>query len=221
MFGNDLDERLANLISDHIVPRLVPELEIIPWRRSHVVAVQMHASQFDRTTCTEKDRDQGVYVRGGSTNRRADRELIEELRRFARGEAHDEQPMPELDSEALDVRAASEWFTPVRHLRRTDLQTLRLVASHQGRHVPTVGGILLFGANREQHFPDARIQAGRFRGVDKSQGRLVVTAGFHELSRAASPGLQLRRAFLPAASHLASARLRLRLARQLRLLATK
>jgi predicted HTH transcriptional regulator len=48
----------------------------------------------------------------GSTNRRADRELVEELRRFARGQAFDEQPMPEIDSEALDFRAASESFAP-------------------------------------------------------------------------------------------------------------
>jgi ATP-dependent DNA helicase RecG len=200
VFANDLEERLANLTSDHIVPRLVPELEIIPWRRSHVVAVQMHASPVRPHYLHREGPDKGVYVRVGSTNRRADRELIEELRRFTRGEAYDEQPMPELDSEALDFRAASELFAPVRHLRRTDLQTLRLVTSHQGRLVPTVAGILLFGANREQHFPDAWIQAGRFRGVDKSQ---------------------LRRASLPAASHLASARLRLRLARQLRRLTTK
>lgn len=40
----DLEERLANLISDHIVPRLVPELEIVPWRRSHVLAIQVYAS---------------------------------------------------------------------------------------------------------------------------------------------------------------------------------
>ena len=39
--------------------------------------------------------DGGVYVRVGSTNRRADRELIEELRRFARGEGYDEQAMPD------------------------------------------------------------------------------------------------------------------------------
>jgi ATP-dependent DNA helicase RecG len=35
--------------------------------------------------------------------------------------------------------------------------------------VPTVGGILLFGKNRERHFPDAWIQAGRFRGRDKTR----------------------------------------------------
>jgi hypothetical protein len=89
--------------------------------------------------------ESGVYVRVGSTNRRADRELVEELRRFARGEAFDEQPVPDLDSEALDFRAASESFAPGRRIARRDLETLRLVTDHQGRKVPTVGGVLLFG----------------------------------------------------------------------------
>jgi predicted HTH transcriptional regulator len=57
----------------------------------------------------------------------------------------------------------------VRKLRKADLATLRLVTTHQGREVPTVGGILLFGKDRERHFPDAWIQAGRFGGVDKSE----------------------------------------------------
>lgn len=46
----------------------------------------------------EKDAD-GVYVRVGSTNRRADPELIAELRRFAPGEGFDKQPMPGLNTE--------------------------------------------------------------------------------------------------------------------------
>jgi ATP-dependent DNA helicase RecG len=28
----DAEERLANLLSDNILPRLVPELEVLPWR---------------------------------------------------------------------------------------------------------------------------------------------------------------------------------------------
>jgi len=110
----------------------------------------------------------GVYVRVGSTNRRADAELIEELRRFARGEGFDEQPLPGHDSEALDFRAASESFAPFRKLARRDLETLRLVTDHQGRKVPTVGGMILFGIDRQRHFPDAWIQAGRFAGTDRS-----------------------------------------------------
>jgi predicted HTH transcriptional regulator len=43
------------------------------------------------------------------------------------------------------------------------------MTDHQGRKVPTVGGMLLFGRERERQFPDAWIQAGRFAGSDKSQ----------------------------------------------------
>jgi len=108
----DLEERLASLISDSILPRLAPDLDILPWRRTHLKREGLEG---------------GVYVRVGSTNRRADRELIEELRRFARGEAFDEQAMPEVDSEALDFRAASESFAPVRKLKRGDLDTIRMI----------------------------------------------------------------------------------------------
>jgi predicted HTH transcriptional regulator len=147
----------------------VPELEILPWRRTQVLAVHVYPSPSRPHYLKREGLDGGVYVRVGSTNRRADRELVEELRRFARGEAFDEQPMPGLDSEALDFRAASESFAPVRRLGRADLETLRLVTADQGRKVPTVGGMLLFGLDRERHFPDAWIQAGRFRGTDKSR----------------------------------------------------
>jgi len=164
----DLEERLANLISDLVAPRLVPEIEILPWRRTQVLAVQVYPSSTRPHYIRREGPEAGVYVRVGSTNRRADRELIEELRRFSHGEAFDEQPMPGLDSEALDFRAASESFAAVRTITRRDLETLRLVTDHQGRKVPTVGGMLLFGREREQHFPDAWIQAGRFRGADKS-----------------------------------------------------
>ena len=164
-----MEERLASLISDSILPRLVPDLEILPWRRTQVLAVQVYPSSGRPHYLKRAGLDAGVYVRVGSTNRRADRELIEELRRFARGEAYDEQTLPEFDSEALDFRVASESFAPVRKLRRSDLETLRLVAKHQGRKSPTIGGMLLFGKDRERLFPDAWIQAGRFHGTDKTR----------------------------------------------------
>ena len=172
-----LEERLANLMSDLVVPRLVPELEILPWRRTHMLAVQVHPSPSRPHYLKPEGLEGGDYMRVGSTHRRADRELVEELRRFVRGEAFDEQPMPGVDSEALDFRAASESFAAVRKLARSDLEPLRLVTVHQGREVPTVGGMHLFGKDREPHFPDAWIQAGRFRGSDKS--RIVDHAEIH------------------------------------------
>lgn len=165
----DLEERLASLISDRIAPRLIPEIEILPWRATQVLTLQVHPSASRPHYLKREGIAGGVYVRVGSTNRKADPELIEELRRFSRGEAYDEGPLPDLDSEALDFRAASESFARVRVLSRRDLETLRLLTDHQGRKVPTVGGMLLFGRDRERHFPDAWIQAGRFAGTDKSQ----------------------------------------------------
>ena len=64
-------------------------------------------------------------MRVRSANRRADAELIQKLRRLVCGESFDEQPIPDADSEALDFRAASESFAPVRTLHSRDLATLR------------------------------------------------------------------------------------------------
>ena len=163
------EERLANLIADHIEPRIIPNVELLVWRKAHVIGVEVFPSQLRPHYLKRQGAERGVYVRVGSTNRLADVALIDEMRRFSRNESFDERPMPELDSEALDFRVASELFTPRRTLRRTDLLSLRLMVAVHGRQVPTVGGVLLFGANRARHFPDAWIQCGRFAGNDRSR----------------------------------------------------
>lgn len=88
---------------------------------------------------------------------------------MARFESFDEQPLSDLNPEALDFRAASELFAPVRRLPRTAFRTLRMTTDFQGREVPTVGGYLLFATDRFQRFPDAWIQVGRFAGVDRAE----------------------------------------------------
>jgi ATP-dependent DNA helicase RecG len=141
---------------------------------------------------------EGVFVRVGSTNRRADTFLIEEMRRYNQVYSFDEQPLPDLNSEAVDFRAASEFFKPIRKLTPNGLQRLKLTANYQGRIVPTIGGVLLFGAARLSHFPDAWIQAGRFAGRDRS--RILDTAEV--------------RSYLPAAAEEAIAFLRKHMTRE-------
>ena len=163
-----LEERAASLISDSIQPRLLPDLEVIGFRDRQLLAVRVYPSPSRPHFIKRTGRRSGTYVRVGSTNRQADAQLIAEMQRFAIGEAFDEWPMPEVNSEAIDFRAASESFAPVRKLSRRNLETLRLLTPHQGRQVPTIGGMLLFGHARLDHFPDAWIQAGRFAGTDKA-----------------------------------------------------
>jgi hypothetical protein len=106
----------------------------------------------------------------GSPNQRAGEALVAELLRAGLGKSFDEQALPELDSEALDFRVASEYFAPVCTLKNTDLETRRLLVLHQSRLLPPIGGVLLFGREpdvRRTQLPDAWIQAGRFSGFDK------------------------------------------------------
>ena len=162
-----LEERVANLVVDSISPKVLPDIEILRYSDRHLLAVRVYPSS-SRPHSLGADPETGVYVRVGSTNRIADEHLVAEMRRYARRESFDERPMPELDSGAIDFRAASESFSEFRRLMQRDLDILRLCVTHQGSRVPTVGGILLFGRNRLAHFPDAWIQAGRFSGIDKT-----------------------------------------------------
>ena len=162
-----VEERVANLIGDSVPPRLLPDIELLRYRETHVLAVRVHPSP-SRPHYLGAEPTTGAYVRVGSTNRLADADLLAEMGRYAHRQSFDEQPMPNLDSEALDFRAASESFAEFRRLVRRDLETLGLCTTHQGRQVPTVGGMLLFGKDRLVHFPDAWVQAGRFAGTDKS-----------------------------------------------------
>jgi len=164
----DEEERLANLIADRITPTLIADIEIVPWRTTNVLVASVPGSPLRPHHVVAEGPEQGVYVRVGSTSRRADPQLIEELRRYASGRSFDEDPIPDLDSEAIDFRAASESFEDVRRLKRSDLRTLRMVTDYQGRLVPTVGGMLLFGRDRLDRFPDAWVRVGAFRGRDRA-----------------------------------------------------
>ena len=161
------EEQLASMIWDRIEPRLAPELHIIPWRKKYVLAVQIFPSPQRPHYVKAQGFPGGVYVRVGSTNRVADSAQVDELRRAVQGRTFDEEPLAGVNTEALDFRAAAECFAELRRLRKSDLRSLQLVTVHQGREVPTVGGMLLFGNDRLKHFPEAFIRAGCFAGRDK------------------------------------------------------
>jgi len=161
------EERLCNLIADSISPRLVPNVEMTTVDGKTLLVVEVFLSNSRPHFFRAEGPDAGVYVRLGSTNRQADRELIAELRRSVEGVSFDEMPMPDLSSDDLDITAAQKAFGNNRLLDEQNLLTLKLLTRHQKRLVPTQGAILLFGKERTRHFADAWIQCGRFFGTEK------------------------------------------------------
>ena len=182
----DTQERLANIISTGITPPLMPAIEVLPWRKKSVIAVEVFPSYSRPHYLVAAGSENGTYIRVGASNRRADPSMREELRRSAHREPYDEEPMTELNSEAIDFRVAAELFAPFRKLRKRDLETLRMVVEHQGHRVPSRGGMILFGMDRERAYPDAWIQAGRFRGTTRTH--ILDTREFHEYPARAVQG---------------------------------
>jgi predicted HTH transcriptional regulator len=83
----EAEEKLANLIADTIRPRLAPDIEAVPWRNLNLLVVQVFPSNTRPHYIERLGPDAGVFVRVGSTNRRADAVQIEELKRVNRPDA--------------------------------------------------------------------------------------------------------------------------------------
>ena len=130
------EERLADLISDRVAPKIVPSLEVLSWRKAQLLLIEIHPSPNRPHHLIRLGSVAGVFVRIGSTNRRADQVLIEELKRYGRITPFDEQPIPDLYSEAVDFRFATEYFKPFRKPVRADLETLRLTTSYKAGWSP-------------------------------------------------------------------------------------
>jgi len=139
------EERLSNAFADGIHPLMIPDIRISSFRDRNLITISVpHVAgpYYVRSEGPEK----GVYVRLGSTNRRAGPEIIEAIRRLARNISFDEQPCTEINSEDIDFRVASEFFESVsRKLTQAIRKTLGLIVNHGGKDVPSLGAVLLFG----------------------------------------------------------------------------
>lgn len=161
----DLEERLATLIADSIEPRLLPEMEIVPWRKTQVVVATVHPSGTRPHHLKADGPTRGTYVRLGSSNREADAALSAELARRT-GIRRAARPGAELRSDRLRSRFAvlCREAAAAPGPRGTGA-----CVAPDGRTDPTVGGLLLLGRERLSRYPDAWIQVGRFAGTDRTE----------------------------------------------------
>jgi len=160
--------RAANLVADSILPQLLPEIEILPWRNMQLLALRIHPEWTTPHYVKKLGPERGVFIRVGSSNRQADPSIIAELKRNVGNQSYDEYALPNLELDSLDFELAVELFSGIRRLTRRDMQTLKLARAHRGRIVPTVGGVLLIGKDRLTSFPDAEMRVARFDGTTRA-----------------------------------------------------
>lgn len=156
------EERIANLISDHIAPQLVPAIDLMTLGGQTVLVVDVPLSTRRPHYMTRQGAEAGVYVRLGSTTRRADPALVAELERGARGVAFEDLPEPRASLDDLDLTVLSELRG--RPTEVEDLVALGLAVRQGSEVVPTYAGILAACPDPTRFLPSAWVQCGRLRG---------------------------------------------------------
>jgi len=157
------EEKLANSISDSILPLLVPEIELITYRNKELIIIRVPhvAGPF---FLKKEGLNKGTYVRFGSTNRLVDEEMMSSLKLVASNRTFDELPFKgNIDKEL--IKSAFQWIN--KDPNDKTCQMLGIYTNQFGKQVPTIGGILLFGINRQENFPDAIIRLACFKSSSK------------------------------------------------------
>ncbi|RTQ47504.1 hypothetical protein EJV47_18970 [Hymenobacter gummosus] len=165
------EERLANLIANGIEPAFSPDFQVVTERGRDflVVRVPRFPGMF---YVRQEGAEQGVYLRHGSTNRRATPEQRAELQRQAQAGTFDSQVCVPATLADFDQEAARRVFEAAGHeLTTAKMETLHLLERSGDTWLPTNAAIILFGtaAARARCFPDARVQAARFAGTTKAE----------------------------------------------------
>lgn len=158
------EERLASLIADSIKPQLVPAIDLATVSGETVLIVEVPLSTRRPHYMKAQGIDGGVYVRLGSTTRKADPALVAELERTARGVAFEDLPEPRASLADLDLAQLGDLRG--RATSATDLLALGLAVKQGTQLVPTNAGILAACPEPTRFLPSAWVQCGRLRGPE-------------------------------------------------------
>lgn len=164
------EERLANAIADSIHPPLLPELEIATLEGKDLLIVKV-AHWRGPFYLKKEGLPKGAYIRLGSTSRPAGPELLDELQRSFVSLSFDQQPLPDLTKDHLDLEKVEQVFQERGKLIDQDkLQSLGVLVPYGRRVVPSIGGLILFGkaAALQHSLPDARVSCARFLGEQRA-----------------------------------------------------
>jgi ATP-dependent DNA helicase RecG len=161
------EERLARAIACTIEPLLLVDIKHSTAEGKAVIIVDVPFAPrpYYLTSAGPVD---GVFVREGSTNTRADPATIEELRRQGASRSFDLESVPGVLVGDLDGDRLRGAFG--RKLPTSKLETLGLAIDHAGRTVATNAGIILFGTDQQRlaRARDAHVRCAAFRGTNKS-----------------------------------------------------
>ncbi len=165
----DMEEKLANAISDSISPPLMPEIEMVSVKGHSllVISVSRWRGPFYLKSQGENE---GTYIRLGSTNREAGPEILGELKRAAMQVSFDQLPCLNTSYQDLDSNLIEKVFSRIEKKATLEsLKSLGVLLTHNDQLICSNGGVILFGKKevRDLYFSNSEVRCARFKGEDK------------------------------------------------------
>jgi len=167
----DLEEKLSSIIYDSISP--IPNLffQTTAFEDKIIFIIRVLPGANKPYYLKKLGPEGGIFVRIGSTNRKADSQVAAELRRQARNISLDQEIDPSFDCDILDMRLL-EKFTELRgsKIKPTLDYLVKIKAAQRYDHTchPTIGGILLFCSTLPDEYSYARFRVSRFKAENRA-----------------------------------------------------
>jgi len=164
----EIEEKISNIVHDNCYPLIVPEIFFVNYEGKHIVVVKVFKGSNPPYYIKNKGREEGTYIRAGSNNRLANKEIIEELERQRLNISFDSLPVYSKKLHDLDISLfIKQWEETVGEvINKNILKKLNLIVEERGKEFPTNALVLLSNDGiREKLFPYAKIECARFKGT--------------------------------------------------------
>ncbi len=77
----ELEEQISNIIFTRCYPTILPDISFLTVEEKHLIKITVHRGSMPPYYLKDSGKSEGTYIRIGSTNRKADQAIIEELER--------------------------------------------------------------------------------------------------------------------------------------------
>ena len=163
-----VEEQIASLIHAHCTPVIVPDISVHAEDGLHFIRVQIHRGSDFPYHLKSKSKQDGTYIRIGSTNRLADMAIIAELERRKRYVSFDSEPVYGKSPADFNITTFQTQYHELtgEMLEEAAIKKLGLVKEQQGALLPS-NALVLFADydSRKELFPYSKIECARFKGI--------------------------------------------------------
>ena len=163
------EEQISNMIFDNCYPIISPEITIINVKNKFIIKVQIFRGSNLPYYLKSKGKNNGTYIRVGSSNRLANEEIIQEMERLKRNISYDSEPILDILYSKLSLEKFKDTYkeTTGEICDNNSLKKLHLISSFQSEIKATNALLLLSNdALKTKIFPYAKIECARFKGTN-------------------------------------------------------